>query len=129
TCLMFANNFQHELMRKYVILFGTLFNNVHVTRDSSSTTKVQNFKVPIAYSPREKMLAMVKQKPDAKIKAIQLPLMSFEITGMSQDPDRRFNRNNKYKEGDQILFEPAPWNINFQLNIMSKSDLDATKIL
>ena len=126
---MFNEEFQHDLIRKYVVLFGTLFNNIHISRDSSSETRVQSFKVPVAYGPREKFLAMVSQKPGSKIKAIQLPLMSFEITGMQQDPTRRFLRKDRYKEGNNAAFEPAPWNITFQLNILSKSDHDASKIL
>lgn len=125
----FPTHFQNELLRKYVILFGTLFNNIYITRDSSTATKVQNFKVPVAYGPREKYLAMVKQKPESKVKAIQLPIMSFEISGMQPDPERRFLRKNVYRSGDVDSFEPAPWNISFTLNIMTKTDFDASKIV
>lgn len=125
----FPTHFQNELIRKYVILFGTLFNNIYITRDSSTAEKVQNFKVPIAYAPREKYLAMTSQKPEHKSKAIQLPAMSFEITGMQQDPSRRFLRKNVYHSSGRNTFEPAPWDIEFQLNIMTKTDFDASKIV
>lgn len=121
--------FEHHLLRKYVVLFGTLFNDISITRKNEDDQTVQAFKVPISYGPREKFLAMVKQKPDKKERAIQLPRMSFEIAGMSWDGTRKFNRNNKVYIDGQELFEPAPWNIDFELSILSKSDLDATKII
>jgi len=126
---MFATEFYHELMTKYVAIFGSLFNNVKISRTDRVTAKLQNFKVPISYGPREKFLAMVQQKPDAKKAAIQLPRMSFEITSVEYDPTRKFQRTQSQKTNEQIAFEPTPFNIGFQLSILAKTTTDALKIV
>lgn len=126
---MFGVRFEHDLLRKYVVLFGTLFNDITITRENEAGQSIQAFKVPISYGPREKFLAMVRQKPDKKERAIQLPRMSYEIVGMNWDPERKFSRNNKQYISRQEVFEPAPWNIEFQLSILSKNNLDATRII
>ena len=124
-----GTHFQNESIRKYTAIFATLLNEVYLSRTDGTNPKVQYFKVPVSYGPREKFLAMTKQKPDGKIQAIQLPRMSFQITGMTPDPTRKFSRNNKYHFGGVTINEGAPWNIDFQLSIMTKSDLDAQKIV
>lgn len=125
-----GTHFQHDLISKYVSVFGTLFNDIYIARSDGSNPKRQFFKVPISYGPREKYWAMLKQKPDGKVKAIQLPRMSFEITGMQYDTSGRGVSRTKYRgSGDSQILHPSPWNINFQLNIISKSDIDALAII
>lgn len=117
--------FQHRLFWKYCVVFGTLFNDITIWRGK----KEQKFKVPIEFAPREKMLAMVMAKPDDKSRAIQLPRMSFECTGISFDPSRKIERRHAIEVGNKVVLRGAPYNINFQLNIMSKNMLDATSIV
>lgn len=126
---MIGRYFRHDLIRKYVSIFGTLFNDIYIQRDGDTTEKDQFFKVPIAFAPREKFLAMMMQKPAEKKRAMILPRMSFEITGMQFDPQRKMNRNNRYHEKGRMFHELVPWNINFQLNIMAKSYKDAMAIV
>lgn len=126
---MFGDPFYHELLRKYVSIFGTLFDDIRIKR-SDGVSDVQYFKIPISYGPREKYWAMVSQKPESKVQAIQLPRMSFEITGVEYDPTRKVRRANKTITSDgRILFEPVPYDISFQLNVMAKSTVDALKIV
>lgn len=125
---MFNNNFYHELLSKYVAIFGSLFNDIIISRSDGSAT-TQSFKVPIGYGPREKMLAIVRQKPESKRMAIQLPRISFEITGLQYDGQRKFQRTQKYKINEQFFFEPVPYDIYFELNVLSKSTKDALKII
>jgi len=127
---MLGYDFRYELIRKYVAVFGTLFRDVNIFRDDNSKVNAQMIKVPISYGPREKFLAMVKQKPDSKRVAINLPRMAFQIVGMDYDPERRFPRNDKFynPKTREIIYELSPWNINFELYIMAKSQMDMTKI-
>ena len=39
----------HEIIKKTVVAFGTLFNNIEMRRTSGSKTEVM--KVPLAYGP------------------------------------------------------------------------------
>ena len=53
---MLGNTFYHETIRKVVIGFGTLFNDIHITRKNSSGAIVQSMKVPLAFGPKQKFL-------------------------------------------------------------------------
>ena len=77
---MFGNYFYNETIRKTVIAFGTLFNNISVKHTQGDTT-ISTIKVPIAYGPIQKFLARVEQQPNFdRNAAITLPRLSFEIT-------------------------------------------------
>lgn len=126
---MFGSNTSHDLIRKYISIFGTLFNNINIERFDANKQRVQYFKVPIQYGPREKYLAMIKAKPDAKVQAIVLPRMSFEITGYTYDSESQLNRNNRYIGPTGAVLELVPYLINFDLNIICKSNVDAIRIV
>lgn len=93
--------------------------------------------VPINYAPMEKLLAKLEQDPRLlDTPAITLPRMSFEITGMQYSPERkltsltRHTKENTLDSGRLLnLYTPAPYDIQFQLNIMTKYNEDGTKIL
>ena len=61
---MLGHKFYHEHLRKYVIVFGTLFYDIIVQRKDNSGNIVQDIKVPLAYAPREKALARIEHDPD-----------------------------------------------------------------
>lgn len=123
-------HFEHTLIWKFCVVFGTFFNDVVIQRGDDATPNIQKFKVPIEFGPREKFLAMTNAKPtDDKKRAIQLPRMSFEMTGMSFDPTRKLERRNIINVRNKTTLRGAPWNINFRLSIMTKNLLDATKIV
>ena len=56
---MFGRTFYHDTLRKYVILFGTLFNDIWINREDNSGNVKQSLKVPLSYGPREKFLARI----------------------------------------------------------------------
>lgn len=125
---MLGNDFEHQLIRKYVAVFGTIFNDINITRQKGDEV-AHKFNVPIMYGPREKYLAMIKQKPDDKVWATILPRMSFQIMGMEYDVERKFLRNNEFRSSNHRIYEAKPWNIHFQLSVLTKTEMDATKIV
>jgi len=75
---MLGHTYYHQHLRKYVIVFGTLFNDLIVQRKDNAGNIVQDIKTPLAYAPREKALARLQQDPDLNRKvAITLPRMTF----------------------------------------------------
>ena len=127
--------FSHGLIRKYVIVFGSMFNDLTVQR-YNGTTRVQTLGVPIAYGPKQKFLVRLETDPnlDREI-AISLPRLGFELTGISYDPVRKLNstQKNSYVFSDKTLlktqYTPVPYNIDFTLSIMVKNADDGTQIL
>ena len=54
---MFGHQYYNQVIRRYVVMFGTLFNDIIVQRFNKAGQRIQALKVPIAYGPKEKFLA------------------------------------------------------------------------
>jgi len=136
---MLGTHFYHEIIRKTIIGFGTLFNNVELQRTDSGGNVVQTTKVPLNYGPREKFLARIEAEPDLDGRAdvqITLPRMTFEMKGIQYDPSRKLGPIQicrSPKDGDTEksyqTYSPVPYNLDFELNILSKNNEDSVQIL
>ena len=122
---MLGEYFYHNSLRKIVVAFGTIFNNIQIHRKDSSGKVVQSIKVPLAYSPKEKFITRLDQQPDLSDRqvAVTLPRMGFEIAGLNYDASRKLQRLGTFKkvnsstEGKTLDFQynPVPYNISFNL--------------
>jgi len=129
--------FYNEVLRRTIISFGTLFNNISIKHEDSSDNVVSVVKIPLAYGPTQKFLARINQSPDLnKPFAITLPRMSFEFTGLTYDPSRKVStvQNFTVKDPDdgsivKKQYMPVPYNMQFELSIMSKLNDDALQII
>ena len=129
--------FYFSTIRKYVTLFGTLFNNIRITR-SVNGTQTALIRVPITYGPKEKMLARVTQDPniDRQTAMPPLPMMSFEMTHFDYDGRRKLDTitrlstpNTVEKSKQKYQYNPVAYNIGFTLVIYCKNAEDGAKIL
>ena len=82
---MFKDAQYHELIRKTVVAFGTLFNDLYVYRQNSSGKTIQKMKVPLAYGPKQKFLTRIDQDSarsadNVRTTAITLPRVGFELS-------------------------------------------------
>ena len=132
---MLGTYYYHEIIRKTIISFGTLFNDIHIRHQDGAGKDVSDMKVPLAYGPSQKFLARITQQADLN-KAIQItmPRMSFEMTNISYDSTRKSSLVQTFKtcdDGSKVkkVFMPVPYNIGFELNIMSKLNDDSLQIL
>ena len=121
---MFGKHYYHESLRKIVVAFGTIFNNIVILRKDSNGNVVQSLKVPLAYSPKEKFLTRLEQQADLNKRevAITLPRMGFEIAGLNYDPSRKLQRLGRFKavrsDRNDVMdyqYNPVPYNISFNL--------------
>lgn len=134
---MFGSEFYHASLRRYVVIFGTMFNDIVISRANNAGQTQQRMTVPIAYGPMQKFLARVESDPNLdRPHAISLPRMSFEITGLQYDGQRRLSTlstNRKSLAANNSSFDdqfvPAPYDIDFTLTVMTKYAEDATKIV
>jgi hypothetical protein len=132
---MLGNYYYHEIIRKTIIAFGTLFNDIHVRHTDQAGNAAGDLKVPLAYGPSQKFLARITQQADLN-KSIQitLPRMSFEMTSIDYDSTRKSSLVQTFKtcdDGSKVkkVFMPVPYNIGFELNILSKLNDDSLQIL
>ena len=124
---MLGQYYYHEILRKTIIGFGTLFNNIQLRHQDANGKDISAIKVPLAYGPAQKFLARIEQgKTNERDIAITLPRMSFEMTGIEYDATRKTGITQTFKtttkpSGDmKKVFMPVPYTLSFSLSIFTK---------
>ena len=134
---MLGSHFYNQIVRKNIIAFGTLFNNITMKSSDPDTGEVlEESKVPLAYGPKQKFLVRIGENASSSKVAITLPRIYFEMTGVEYDSSRKTSPIQKYKtiiadNGNEVKVQyvPVPYNISFELGIIAKSQDDALQIL
>ena len=133
---MLGTYYYHEIMRKTIVAFGTLFNQIYIRHDDRSGNTYSDLKVPLAYGPSQKFLARLEQQEDLnKPVQITLPRMSFEMNNIQYDSTRKVGITQTFKAVDKNtsavkkVFMPVPYNVGFELNILTKLNDDALQIV
>jgi hypothetical protein len=129
--------FYHEILRRTIISFGSLFNEISIKHKNDSDDVVSYIKVPLAYGPTQKFLARLEQVPNLnKPVQITLPRMSFEFTGLNYDATRKVTTTQTFLSGlsadkTQVrkTYMPVPYNMSFELNILTKINDDMLQII
>lgn len=138
---MLGSHFYNQAIKKTVVGFGTLFNNIEIQKkDPTSGNIIEAQKIPFSYGPRSKFLTRIEQDPDPNpgkpFENIMLPRMYFEMVNIAYDSSRKTSPVQKYKtvinnNGSEVKVQyvPVPYNIDFELGIISKSQDDGLQIL
>lgn len=128
--------FYNRTIRKVVVAFGTIFNEVYLQRyNLNGTVKKEIFKVPLSYGSKEKYLTRITSDPTlTKSIATVVPRMSFELTGLSYDTSRKqttLTRNFSLDSAGKLntQFAPIPYDFTFSLSIYVRNTEDGTQIL
>lgn len=140
---MLGRYFYHSIFRKSIVTFGTLFNNIVIKRKSADkSATLESFKVPVKYGPSQKYIARIAAADDKRQQVqINLPIMSFEIKGITYDQSRKlpptqFSKttastssevDNQPVQMSQYL--PVPYTLDVQLSILSKNQDDGLQVL
>ena len=131
---MLGNYYYHQIIKKTIVAFGTLFNDIHIQHKDSGNNTISDLKVPLSYGPSQKFLARIRQQPDLnKPVQITLPRMSFEMNSIQYDSTRKTGVTQTFKTLDngqlKKVFLPVPYNIGFELNVLAKLNDDALQIV
>lgn len=127
--------FYHEIFKKTVVGFGNLFKDIHIQKIDKQANIINDMKVPIAYGPIQKFLARLTQQSELDAPTqITLPRMSFEMTSITYDGTRKTQPTQMFKttdKGEKItkVYLPVPYNVGFELSIMTKLNEDALQIV
>ena len=129
--------FYNRTIRKYIIMFGNMFNDIDVVRYDKSGSPTQSIRLPIAYGPKEKFLVRMRTDPslDREV-AIQLPRLAFELTNMTYAPDRTLNKmhvnkscNSQGSNSIRSTYTPIPYDFNVSLYGMFANNEDAIQVV
>jgi hypothetical protein len=131
------NKFYHSTIRKSIIAFGNMFNNITIDRRDENNTIIKSIRIPLAYAPKQKFLTRIAQQPvvEETVKQIILPRMSFEMTGIVYDPQRRISLIQQNRAINATLttlnkqYAPTPYNMSVSLYVYSKNQDDALQIV
>jgi len=134
---MLGTYYYHEIVRRTIIAFGTLFNEIDIKHQTAAGGAFSTVRVPIAYGPTEKFLARLEQKPDLRKRvAITLPRLAFEMDGISYDPARKVSTMQTFKaftkdgsKSARKVFMPVPYNLSFKLYAMTQYNEDSLQII
>ena len=129
--------FYHSTIRKSVVAFGNLFNNLHIDRFDSSGNALQTLKVPLSYAPKQKFLARIQALTGDDTRKVQvvLPRMAFEMISIEYDPSRRVSliqQNRTVNNTPNTLnsqYAPSPYNIQMALYVYVKNQDDGLQIV
>ena len=136
---MFGHQYYNQVIRRYVVMFGTLFNDIIVQRFNKAGQRIQALKVPIAYGPKEKFLVRITQDPELTNQSqVSLPRMGFEMTGMQYMPERKLSSTQRRvntvgtsgsNNSIKTVYTPVPYDFNFSLSVFVKNADDGVQIL
>ena len=136
---MFGNHYYHASIRKLVIAFGSLFNDIRIARYNADGTIKEYIRLPLSYGPKEKFLRRINEpssiSDDTKVE-MTLPRLGFEITGVNYDSSRKRNTmqkkwlgvggNNNYVKYN---YAEVPYNIDFSVYCMVRNTDDGLQFV
>lgn len=115
-----------------IVAFGNLFNEIKLSRYDENGTELENFLVPIVYGGKEKYVSRLEGDPnlDKKVQ-VSLPIISFEMTNMQYDSDRKLNTNIRELSEQKTLaaYNPAPFDFDFSLYVYVRNIEDGAQIM
>ena len=137
---MLGTTYYHQTIRKYVAVFGTLFNDINVVRRDASDVIKEQIKVPIAYSPRDRWILRLRRARGVsgtdEAVAMSLPRMGFDLTGITYDGTRKLNTLGQVYSANTAAgtstlmkqYNPVPYNFDFNLYSMVSNAEDGAQI-
>jgi hypothetical protein len=133
---MLGETWYHGTIRRYVIVFGSLFNDIDIHRAEVPGKAPRSMRVPLSYGPKERYLTRQFQNPDL-LRPVSLvyPRMAFEIINFRYAPDRKLNSYGRSTAGSSkagslhVQYNPVPYDIDFRLTIITRNTDDALRIV
>ena len=133
---MLDQRFYWGTIRKAIVAFGSMFNNITIQRTDANGNVVQLQKVPLSYSPKQKFLTKIRQQPDVDTQNVQvlLPRMGFEMISLDYDPNRKISpiqqsRTINSSTAANAQYAPTPYNINVILYVYAKNQDDGLQVI
>ena len=127
-------HYYHRIIRKLVVSFGSLFNNMRLVRYDQNENEIERINVPLMYASKEKFYMRITNSPDQVNPVnLTLPRMAFEMNGISYDPLRKIsNYSDMFAEGLPLGLKKArytPYNFDFNLYAFVRNTEDGAQIV
>jgi len=132
---MAQQHFFYNVMRKTIIQFLDLFNDIVIARYNEETGEVIKYvKVPLSFAPKTKQWYWTELKEAGDVRDQVLPTMAIEMENVEYALDRQVNRNHKVtlssdSSSNKQFFNPVPYDFTFKVMIASEYMVDITQIV
>lgn len=129
--------YHYHIMRKTIIQFLDMFNDIEIARYDTTTSEIVKYiKVPLKFAPKTRQWYFI-EKRDSEGRRIRdkiFPIMAVNLTGLEYDVERQGNKQHTiYKDRDidsiEYFKNPIPWDFNFELKIAGQYMADITQVL
>lgn len=134
-----GKTFYHSHIRKAIVAFGTIFNDINIVRKDSAGVEAQSMRVPLAYATKQKFLTRIEQIPTIESRgevAIVLPRIGFELIGLNYDPTRKVSPIQQHRKtissnalSVSSQFVSTPYDLTIAMYIIAKNQEDGLQIL
>lgn len=132
--------FYHGCLKNVITIFGALFSDIYIKRQTGDGHEFQEIKVPLSYAPKQRALVRIKQNPniDTRQAQVTLPRMAFEIVSMNYDSARKINISSVSRKQDanqpnysyaSQMNSPTPYDVHINLYAYGKNQDDALQIV
>ena len=134
---IFKSLYDHKLIKKYHLTFGSLFDQMVIIRKSLNGNEQERYKIPIAYNNKEKFIQRIMS--DANLtnqEGMTYPRFGYEAVDYRYNPERKLS--SKLKVGipkpadanNKIAFlNPVAYDITYNLYIGTKTETDLYQII
>lgn len=130
-------HYYHRIIRKLVVAFGSIFNNMRLVRydqTTNSNIEIERINVPLMYASKEKFYTRITASPDLVNPVnLTLPRMAFEMNGITYDPLRKItNFTEQFAEGLPLGLKKVrvtPYNFDFNLYCFVRNTEDGAQII
>lgn len=137
---MFGDHFYNKSVRNTVIAFGSLFNNIKVSRKNSAGVEIKQIRIPLSYGNKAKFIRRLQEEyslTSGVEVSMTLPRIGFELSSVEYDTARKTNTLNRLKSYNSSLtdaqvksnYSSVPYNLNFGLYIMTETVDDGLQII
>ena len=121
--------YNNEALRKLVIGFGSLFDDILVSKDDNQGNSLEKIRVPLSYGPKEKFIQRIRQlssiSDEVRLQTT-MPRLAFELLSLTYDPTRKANKLRKtskiYDTGaTSFSFSEVPYIASFGLYTFTRN--------
>jgi hypothetical protein len=130
------NSYYNKSLKKLVVAFGSIFNEIYLSRLDPDNTVAEKIRVPLTYGPKEKFVRRLTEASSitegVKL-GITLPVIGFHITNITFDPSRKLNKLKKVSQttstSHSVMWSEIPYNVDFGVYVFTRTIDDNFQIV
>jgi hypothetical protein len=130
------DSYYNRALKKLVVAFGSIFNEIYISRYDSNNVEQEKIRVPLTYGPKEKFVRRLTEASSISSGTklgITLPVIGFQITNITYDPSRKLNKLKKVisstSNNSSTMWSEVPYNIDFGIFIFTRTIDDNFQII